>query len=283
MEGVQCSDSSLSAYDAGWDSDADSEWSRNSTNHNIFVNHLKALAAEESEAESQDDIMPDTAVQEDSIGDVEVPPTLPEMDDGEISWTTDETNESEVSTVGPIFGPASRPLTRMTTYAEDYSRIIQELFGNDGHTEEESLSTEADFSPSSDTSSTTLTHHYCRHCQCMDCVMSRLLLPPLTFSLEVHDDLQPPDTDRSTDPSEASVDSKTSIIHRSSLLSPIPSISPSDTSSSPCPICHEEYGPQERRIVQLPCCKHAYHRSCVERWMNRNPTCPTCRTSYLTL
>ena len=41
-----------------------------------------------------------------------------------------------------------------------------------------------------------------------------------------------------------------------------------------CPICYEEITTETSKITR---CKHAFHKTCLERWMEENPTCPLCR------
>lgn len=45
-----------------------------------------------------------------------------------------------------------------------------------------------------------------------------------------------------------------------------------------CSICLDE-GMEE--ICILPC-KHVFHKECIEDWLKRRPTCPTCRFSFTT-
>ncbi|CAK9156597.1 unnamed protein product [Ilex paraguariensis] len=48
-----------------------------------------------------------------------------------------------------------------------------------------------------------------------------------------------------------------------------------------CSVClHKFCGSDE--IRQLINCKHIFHRSCLDRWMDHNQTtCPLCRTSFI--
>ena len=43
-----------------------------------------------------------------------------------------------------------------------------------------------------------------------------------------------------------------------------------------CAICLDSLGSE--RVRQLAVCKHAFHRSCVSRWIAVQRSCPTCRT-----
>ena len=42
-----------------------------------------------------------------------------------------------------------------------------------------------------------------------------------------------------------------------------------------CPICYEKM--TSSNMIKTSC-KHEFHRSCLERWMEENPSCPMCRT-----
>ncbi|KAK1313894.1 E3 ubiquitin ligase BIG BROTHER [Acorus calamus] len=48
------------------------------------------------------------------------------------------------------------------------------------------------------------------------------------------------------------------------------------TRSERCIICQMEYKRGDRQMT-LPC-KHAYHASCITRWLNLNKACPVCCT-----
>ncbi|KAL6846030.1 hypothetical protein ACP4OV_023478 [Aristida adscensionis] len=44
-----------------------------------------------------------------------------------------------------------------------------------------------------------------------------------------------------------------------------------------CAVCLAEYAGGEE-VRELPACRHAFHRECVDRWLlTRVPTCPVCR------
>jgi hypothetical protein len=46
--------------------------------------------------------------------------------------------------------------------------------------------------------------------------------------------------------------------------------------NSQCPICLLEY--EESDVLrQLPACGHIFHTSCVDPWLEKQPTCPVCR------
>jgi hypothetical protein len=46
-----------------------------------------------------------------------------------------------------------------------------------------------------------------------------------------------------------------------------------------CIICTENMTSREF-YRKLPC-EHVFHKKCIDRWVVRNPTCPTCRFSLL--
>lgn len=43
-----------------------------------------------------------------------------------------------------------------------------------------------------------------------------------------------------------------------------------------CPICVEDFQIGEEVSV-IPLCKHIFHPTCVEKWLEQNPLCPMCR------
>ncbi|XBI78124.1 hypothetical protein VPH35_087869 [Triticum aestivum] len=45
-----------------------------------------------------------------------------------------------------------------------------------------------------------------------------------------------------------------------------------------CAVCPAEYADGDE-LRQLPGCKHAFHRLCVDEWLQRRPSCPLCRMS----
>lgn len=46
--------------------------------------------------------------------------------------------------------------------------------------------------------------------------------------------------------------------------------------SCACLICHEDIT-SNQFYRKLPTCEHKYHKKCIDRWIFKNPTCPTCR------
>ena len=46
-----------------------------------------------------------------------------------------------------------------------------------------------------------------------------------------------------------------------------------------CSICLEKYNLKEK-IVQLEC-NHAFHKKCIETWLNKNNSCPQCRENII--
>jgi len=47
-----------------------------------------------------------------------------------------------------------------------------------------------------------------------------------------------------------------------------------------CPICLIEYEDGEE-LRCLPPCNHAFHKDCVDSWLQNNATCPACRTTVI--
>eukprot|EP00928_Gymnodinium_smaydae_P078853 TRINITY_DN62916_c0_g1_i1.p1 TRINITY_DN62916_c0_g1~~TRINITY_DN62916_c0_g1_i1.p1 ORF type:complete len:321 (-),score=44.00 TRINITY_DN62916_c0_g1_i1:152-1114(-) len=46
-----------------------------------------------------------------------------------------------------------------------------------------------------------------------------------------------------------------------------------------CPVCLETFAPSDGdNIVRTRGCRHAFHRRCLQGWLNMNRTCPICRT-----
>ncbi|CAN0495738.1 unnamed protein product [Ectocarpus sp. 12 AP-2014] len=56
---------------------------------------------------------------------------------------------------------------------------------------------------------------------------------------------------------------------------------PRGGSSVACPVCLEAFQAQD--IVTLVTCGHAFHWSCIERWLERSARCPCCRQDLNTL
>lgn len=53
--------------------------------------------------------------------------------------------------------------------------------------------------------------------------------------------------------------------------------------SSACVICLESIKAlegEETRTTQLKC-HHVFHSECIQAWLKRNPSCPTCRASMV--
>ena len=46
-----------------------------------------------------------------------------------------------------------------------------------------------------------------------------------------------------------------------------------------CPICLEDFD-ETKHIVYLDC-QHIYHEDCIIEWINKDPSCPLCRTNSL--
>ncbi|KAI3444416.1 hypothetical protein Pfo_001081 [Paulownia fortunei] len=47
-----------------------------------------------------------------------------------------------------------------------------------------------------------------------------------------------------------------------------------------CPICLEGYGAKEK-VRRINLCQHCFHADCIDRWLQKNSTCPICRVSLL--
>ena len=43
-----------------------------------------------------------------------------------------------------------------------------------------------------------------------------------------------------------------------------------------CVICWEDCNAKDERTLN---CKHVFHKVCIDPWLRKNPTCPTCRAS----
>jgi hypothetical protein len=46
-----------------------------------------------------------------------------------------------------------------------------------------------------------------------------------------------------------------------------------------CPICFDDY--TDNCVLSETECKHYFHEECLEKWMERNNTCPICRTNVI--
>jgi len=51
------------------------------------------------------------------------------------------------------------------------------------------------------------------------------------------------------------------------------------TKGSSCSICLEDFD-ETKDIVYLDC-QHIYHEDCIIEWINKDPSCPLCRTNSL--
>lgn len=47
-----------------------------------------------------------------------------------------------------------------------------------------------------------------------------------------------------------------------------------------CLICLEKFEYKKYKRV-LKCCNNVYHKSCIDKWLKKNSTCPACRHDYL--
>ncbi|CAM8929457.1 unnamed protein product [Rhodiola kirilowii] len=49
------------------------------------------------------------------------------------------------------------------------------------------------------------------------------------------------------------------------------------TDDAQCSICLGDY--QEKEVLRtMPKCGHDFHRSCIDKWLRKHPTCPICRS-----
>jgi hypothetical protein len=47
-----------------------------------------------------------------------------------------------------------------------------------------------------------------------------------------------------------------------------------------CAICMDEFRMDDNLpLLQMPGCDHVFHSQCLRKWIDRNSTCPLCRTS----
>ncbi|WP_422473466.1 RING-H2 finger protein [Endozoicomonas sp. ALB032] len=49
--------------------------------------------------------------------------------------------------------------------------------------------------------------------------------------------------------------------------------------SDNCPVCLETFAGRE--VMVLKQCKHMFHKDCLEPWLSKNSTCPSCRISLV--
>jgi hypothetical protein len=54
---------------------------------------------------------------------------------------------------------------------------------------------------------------------------------------------------------------------------------PNKKEHTSCPICFDDY--TDNCFVLETECKHYFHEECLEKWMERNNTCPICRTDLI--
>lgn len=50
--------------------------------------------------------------------------------------------------------------------------------------------------------------------------------------------------------------------------------------SEQCFICIDNYKENELKRT-LPCCKHCFHKKCIDKWIKKNPSCPICRDNLI--
>lgn len=65
------------------------------------------------------------------------------------------------------------------------------------------------------------------------------------------------------------------------LLRPVRTITEDDTAlaEDQCAVCMCDFEASAmQKCVQLPCL-HCFHRECLSEWLNKSPSCPTCRLS----
>lgn len=46
-----------------------------------------------------------------------------------------------------------------------------------------------------------------------------------------------------------------------------------------CNVCLSKY--DERAVVRTFDCGHYFHQTCIDKWIEHNPTCPVCRTCVI--
>jgi len=47
-----------------------------------------------------------------------------------------------------------------------------------------------------------------------------------------------------------------------------------------CLICMEKFAYKKYKRI-LKCCNNIYHKKCIDKWLKKNSTCPTCRYDFL--
>lgn len=47
-----------------------------------------------------------------------------------------------------------------------------------------------------------------------------------------------------------------------------------------CLICLEKFEYKKYKRI-LPCCKNVYHKTCIDKWLKKNSSCPNCRHDFL--
>lgn len=57
-----------------------------------------------------------------------------------------------------------------------------------------------------------------------------------------------------------------------------------DVTEGCCEICLADFDGMDENIVGSPNkeCIHIFHSDCIVEWLERKPTCPCCRATYLT-
>ncbi|KAL1346203.1 hypothetical protein HN51_019918 [Arachis hypogaea] len=69
-------------------------------------------------------------------------------------------------------------------------------------------------------------------------------------------------------------------LRASNKLPPLVRYGMHDTTNShcdECAICMEDF--EDGQYCQVfPKCKHMYHSNCIDTWLQKNPTCPICRS-----
>ncbi|MCO5575483.1 hypothetical protein L7F22_029284 [Adiantum nelumboides] len=65
----------------------------------------------------------------------------------------------------------------------------------------------------------------------------------------------------------------------STLYHPL-TLSPPATYATVCPICLSDFADGDR-IRVLPHCQHGLHVNCIDTWLAKHSSCPTCRDSLL--